>query len=374
MNVELPKKRKVLIVDDTPQNIQVLMGILDEHYAIIAARDGFKALDLAEKSPQPDIILLDIMMPEMDGYEVCRRLKANEKTRGIPVVFVSALADYEDEERGLAVGGIDYLTKPITPAIVLARVKNHIALREAQLTLESQNAELLKAAKLREDVEMITRHDLKSPLNVILAYPDLILMEGGLSDKQESALDKIQAAGYRMLDMINHSLDLYKMETGQYKLHAADVNLVDVFNSVVNECQGAASDKNIDIELFMGNERLDPDETFTIVGEEMLCLTLFSNLLKNAVEASPENEVVQISLDRSGEFGVVSIHNQGQVPIELMDRFFEKYVTCGKNNGTGLGTYSAKLSTEVQHGHIEMGSSETEGTRLIVSLPTKGQV
>ncbi len=362
-------KKKVLIVDDTPQNIKILMAILEGQYAIIAARDGFKAIELAEKLPQPDIILLDIMMPELDGYEVCKRLKASKKTRDIPVVFVSALSDCEDEEKGLAVGGIDYLIKPINPAIVLARVKNHIALHEAQLRLEEQNKELLLATKLREDVEMITRHDLKSPLNIILAYPDMMLLEGGLTGKQAQSLHRIQSAGYRMLDMINHSLDLYKMEIGQYKLNASNINLADILFSVVGECKGLCSAKDVTIQLHRNSECLLAGDQFMVFGEDMLCHTLFSNLLKNAVEASPVGEVVDLFLSFSDSFAVVSIHNKGRVPVEMYDCFFEKYTTSGKNNGTGLGAYSARLSTEVQNGDITMSSSEKAGTTLRVSLP-----
>lgn len=362
-------KKKVLIVDDTPQNIQILMAILEDKYAIIAARDGYKAIELAKKTPQPDIILLDIMMPDLDGYEVCKRLKSNEATRDIPVVFVSALSDCEDEEKGLAVGGIDYLIKPINPAIVLARVKNHLALHEAQLKLESQNKELLLAAKLREDVEMITRHDLKSPLNIILAYPDMMLMNGDLTEKQVDALNRIQSAGYRMLDMINHSLDLYKMETGGYKFNASEINLVDIIFSAVGECKSVCSAKDVSIQLFKNSEELLPSDNFMVVGEDMLCHTLFSNLLKNAVEASPINAVVKLVVSNVDDFSVVSIQNEGQVPVEMHDCFFDKYATFGKNNGTGLGTYSARLSAEIQKGSIAMSSSETAGTLLKISLP-----
>ena len=133
------KKHAVLIVDDTPTNIKVLMETLKEDYRIVAAVNGERALQLAASEPIPDIILLDVMMPEMDGYEVCSRLKADAKTRDIPIIFVTAMSDTQDETKGLGLGAVDYVTKPISPPVVLARVKNHLELKRARELLRDQN-------------------------------------------------------------------------------------------------------------------------------------------------------------------------------------------------------------------------------------------
>ncbi|TIH12068.1 response regulator [Marinifilum sp. JC120] len=139
-------KKRVLIVDDTPENLQILMEALKNDYAILAAKNGEKALKLARTAPQPDIILLDIMMPEMDGYEVCRRLKGSPKTKKIPVIFVTALTEAQDETMGLELGAVDYLTKPVTPSIVQARVSTHLNLRKAQQETEKVLSKTLKGA------------------------------------------------------------------------------------------------------------------------------------------------------------------------------------------------------------------------------------
>lgn len=132
-------KRTVLIVDDTPANVSLLNNILKDQYKTKIATNGEKALKLASSDSAPDLILLDIMMPEMDGYEVCEQLKANPKTADIPVVFLTAKVSEEDETRGLAMGAVDYITKPISPPIVLERVKNHLTLKEARDLLQHQN-------------------------------------------------------------------------------------------------------------------------------------------------------------------------------------------------------------------------------------------
>jgi sigma-B regulation protein RsbU (phosphoserine phosphatase) len=133
------EKQTVLVVDDTPANIKVLMETLKDDYRIVAAVNGQRALQLAASDPNPDIILLDVMMPEMDGYEVCAKLKADAKTRDIPIIFVTAMSDTQDETKGLELGAVDYITKPISPPVVSARVKNHLELRQAREILKNQN-------------------------------------------------------------------------------------------------------------------------------------------------------------------------------------------------------------------------------------------
>ncbi len=130
------ERQKVLIVDDTPENIQVLMETLKKDYAIVAATNGYKALQMAVKDPLPDLILLDIMMPGIDGYEVCAQLKDDDKTRNIPVIFVTALSDAGDEAKGLSLGAVDYITKPFNPSLVLARVHNQLELKRYRDSLE----------------------------------------------------------------------------------------------------------------------------------------------------------------------------------------------------------------------------------------------
>ncbi|MDH5300536.1 MAG: hybrid sensor histidine kinase/response regulator [Gammaproteobacteria bacterium] len=365
-------RKTILIVDDVPTNIQVLISVLRNEYNIVAATDGQKALSLAAKTPQPDLILLDVVMPEMSGYEVCAELKRNPQTKDIPVVFVSSLTDENDEETGLLAGGIDYLVKPVKSAIVRARVRNYLRLYDVQRELERNNQRLKESAALRDQVEVMTRHDLKSPLNVILAYPDILMLEGGLSDSQADALNEIRSAGYRMLNMINRSLDMYKLEMGKYRLNPEQVNLVGVLFSVLGEMQRYVREKKLTVNLLCRGKVITRNDEFKVYGEEMLCQIIFSNLLKNAMEASPEGGGVQVDLDLVGGRAHVRIHNQGVVPEVLRGCFFEKFSTAGKKGGTGLGTYSARLSALVQNGDISMVTDDVHGTELLVMLPVPG--
>lgn len=143
-------KSTVLVVDDVSENIEVMIGILEIDYVVKFALNGEKALEIAAKEPKPDIILLDIMMPDMDGYEVCTKLKQDVSTSNIPVIFVTAIDDMKGELKGFEVGGMDYITKPVIPEIVLARVKTHLKLKEIteQLAQYSQRMEKMLDDKL----------------------------------------------------------------------------------------------------------------------------------------------------------------------------------------------------------------------------------
>lgn len=148
-------KASILVVDDIPENIDALKETLKNNYIVRPALNGTLALKIAAADPQPNLILLDIMMPEMDGYEVMRRLRADDRTRGIPVIFVTAATDMESELKGIELGAVDYITKPFNPAIVRARVNTHLELRKARIRLEEQNQELKAKTELLEKLAKI---------------------------------------------------------------------------------------------------------------------------------------------------------------------------------------------------------------------------
>ncbi|MGE0085194.1 MAG: response regulator [Desulfococcaceae bacterium] len=368
------RKYRILVVDDEPNNLQLMRQILSPHYQMAFAASGPKSLDIV-KTLETDLILLDIMMPGMDGYEVCERLRNDEKTKHIPVIFVTAKDDVDDEVRGLELGAIDYITKPVSPSIVKARVKNQLELKSAlekiekqNQRLEKQNMELKDAAVLREDVERITRHDLKTPLNAIIGVPRIMMMDRNLPEKYKNFLKMIEDAGLTMLSMINFSLDLFKMERGIYRFRPAAVDISGIIAKILAELRELESSRNLYPELLVNGKICKNPDSFTAQGEELLCYSMLSNLIRNAFEASPEGERIRIELAREKDYAVIRIHNKGAVPPEIRDRFFDKYVTSGKKSGTGLGTYSARLIALTQGGSIDMDTSEEKGTILTVRL------
>ncbi len=365
-NIE--KEDRILIVDDTLENLQLLGDFFkQEGYQINIAQNGLQALDVVNAMP-PDLILLDIMMPEMDGFETCKRLKADPETADIPVIFLTAKMDTEGIIDGFKLGAVDYLTKPFNMEELLARSNTHLELSRARKTIETQNAELIEAAKLREEIDRIVRHDLKTPLNAIIGYPQIILLKENLTDKGKKHINAIQHAGYRMLNMINLSLDLFKMETGVYQLNPAPVDVLRVLKNIETEVEDIREIKNLTIKTAVVGQPSNPNDTLSIPGEELLCYSMLANLIKNALEASPEGDCISIAVDNKDPT-VIRIHNNGEVPEEMRDRFFAKYATFGKTNGTGLGTYSAKLIAETLQGQISMATSSTAGTTVTILLP-----
>ncbi len=364
------RKPTILAVDDSPANIDVVKEVLSADYLVQAAVDGNAALSIVAKQ-KPDLILLDIIMPGVDGYDVCRQLKTNAASRDIPIIFLTVKDEDADEAHGLALGAVDYIVKPISPAILKERVKTHLTLRQVRQRLELQNEELLTAARLREDVDNIIRHDLKAPLSVIVGYPDLMMSAGNLTEEQVGYLKSIQESGYLMLSMVNMSLNLLKMERGQYELNPEPVDLVSVFRKLFREYQGLVSREHLKLEMTLHGNPVGEQSRIFLRAEELLTFSLFSNLLKNAVEASPANKTISIQVESDGDMTRISLKNEGSVPEAIRDRFFDKYVTAGKKFGTGLGTYSARLMAETLQGSIELDASDPRSTTIVVSLPSE---
>ena len=232
--------------------------------------------------------------------------------------------------------------------------------------LEAQNTALREAFRLREEVERIARHDLKTPLASIASVPRLLRERRTLDPSEDELLGMVERAAQRVLSMVNLSLDLFRMEEGTYRLRAQAVDLGAIVQTVTRELQAHARSKQLRLVLDL------PPEPVHAQGEELLCYSTLANLVKNALEASPDGGEVRVtlraSIDADGDAVALDIHNAGQVPAELRERFFEKYATHGKAGGTGLGAYSARLMARVQRGSLRMQSDE-EGTTLSLRLP-----
>jgi DNA-binding response OmpR family regulator len=353
------RKCTVLVVDDIPTNIEVLAGALRDDYAIKVAINGKKALEIANAF-HVDLILLDIMMPVMDGFEVCRQLKANPKTADIPVIFLSARDGVPDVVGGLRLGAVDYVSKPADPAILKARISTHLLLSTAMHDLKRQNALLVENAHLREHVERMTQHDLKSPIAVAL-HASQALLGGALDAAQRDNAQMIETAATNALEMINRTLDIWRMEKGEYQPALQAFDLGALLSRVARQTELAFASREISV-------RVAPASDAVCLGEPILCYSLFNNALKNAAEASPAGATVALGIAPGyGNLHVV-VDNEGEVPRARRERFFEKYAGSTKLGGIGLGAYSIRLMAEVQGGEVAMETGAGR-TRLTVTLP-----
>ncbi|MBF0272827.1 MAG: response regulator [Magnetococcales bacterium] len=364
------KEGTILLVDDQPDQIKVIKSALDQLFAVKVAIRGDVACQIAAAGGV-DLILLDVLMPEMDGYEVCRRLKANPDTAGIPVIFLTCKDTQDDETVGLQLGAVDFIRKPSSASVVLVRCRNTIAHQRAKEDLRRKNEELEQALKVREDMERISRHDMKGPLSGILGLPEIMLLDNNYTEAQRNLLKLIERSGYIMLDMINKSLDMYKMENNTYKLQAEHFDLLETLKHIVGGLEKHIQSKRIKIRFEMPGQA-GPPESFFVLGEKMLCYSVFYNLFLNAIEAANYHGEIRIRLSFADGFGRIRITNPGEVPVAIRPQFFDKYVT-GKLHGSGLGTYSAWLAAKTQGGGIALDASQSGETSVIVTLPEGSQ-
>jgi signal transduction histidine kinase/CheY-like chemotaxis protein/HPt (histidine-containing phosphotransfer) domain-containing protein len=244
----------------------------------------------------------------------------------------------------------------LSPAVVIARRMS------AALNAEERSRTLEENARLREDVERISRHDLKTPLNSILGAARLLRDDARLAPDQQELVGVLQRAGLRMLEMVNLSLGLFRMETGTYALRPQAVNLREVVSGVLVDLHPYAEAHRV--ALNWGGSHPGPVQ---VRGEELLCYSIIANLVKNAVEAAGPGARVDVVL-AAGDPVTLTVHNRGEVPPEIARRFFEKYVSGRRNGGTGLGTYSARLMARAQHGELRMRTG-AQGTTLTLTLP-----
>ncbi|HET8746426.1 MAG TPA: response regulator [Ramlibacter sp.] len=244
----------------------------------------------------------------------------------------------------------------LSPAVVIAR-RMHAA-----LNAEERSRSLEENARLREDVERIARHDLKTPLNSILGAARLLHDDARLAPDQQELVGVLQRAGLHMLEMVNLSLGLFRMETGSYELRPQAVNLREVVARVLVDLRPYAEAHRV--ALHWEGAR---GAAVHVRGEELLCYSIIANLVKNAVEAAGAGAQVSVAL-APGDPVALTVHNPGEVPAEIAGRFFDKYVTSQKSGGTGLGTYSARLMARAQHGELRMATG-AQGTTLTLTLP-----
>jgi signal transduction histidine kinase len=221
---------------------------------------------------------------------------------------------------------------------------------------------------LKEDVERITRHDLKAPIAGILGGLDFLRRYTTLDEEQASMVDEMRLTANTAMNLVNRSLDLYKMETGRYQCMASPVDMVRLVRRTLKDLAGLAGAHDVRVLFTREGRELREGDTLTVHTDETLVYALLANLLKNAIEASEPGQQVTLTLGGKEELRL-TVHNRTAVPEEIRETFFDKYKTAGKRQGTGLGTYSAKLIAETLGGTIAMTTSEEKGTMLVVTLP-----
>ncbi|MGB4075320.1 response regulator [Pseudomonas sp.] len=355
----------LLVVDDMPDNLLLISGLFQDEFRVRIAHNGQKALDICTSDDPPDLLLLDIMMPGMDGFQVAQQLREHPTACNLPLLFITAMTDSASRLKGLELGAVDFVSKPIDPVLLQLRVRNLLRYVELHKNLQTDYDNMLELSRLREDVERITRHDLKGPLAGIIGLVQNLASECTLKPQQAEMMRLVEESSLQLLQMVNLSNELYKIETGRFQLDAKPVELAQMLRRLLQITGAAFAEKELQLDL-----QLPPGNPPQGLGDAMLCYSLLQNLLKNACEAAPPQSQVSVRLNQEQGWVQVCMENHPAVPAEIRERFFDKFATYGKQGGTGLGTYSAKLLSEAQRGRLELqADDQTDQTRLIFSLP-----
>ncbi|MGA2222206.1 MAG: hybrid sensor histidine kinase/response regulator [Verrucomicrobiia bacterium] len=370
------KTPDILIVDDTPANLQLLTEMLKKHgYRVRPVPSGKLAIQ-AVQNEKPDLILLDINMPEMNGYEVCEHFKADEALKEIPVLFISALDETIDKIKAFAAGGVDYVTKPFQFEEVEARVQTHLKLRRLQIELESRNRQLQenydqlrKLEDLRDNLTHMIVHDMRSPLMGITGYLEMLEMDAGkkLNSDELAILRDARSSGLVLVGMVNSLLDISRLEQGKMPLNVTESDVDVLIQNALNSLGSLTKQ----VSLLYQKQSLP----VMVNCDANLVTRVIANLVGNAIKFTPEGGKVAVSVEKNGDGAKLCVADTGSgIPREYHEKIFEKFGQVeaqqqGKMYSTGLGLTFCKLAVEAHGGEIGVESEVDKGSTFWFTLP-----
>lgn len=375
------KKHTVLMVDDNPTNLNVLLDALKHHgFKLLAAKSGEEAIQRALFA-KPDLILLDVLMPGIDGFETCQKLKEIPETAEIPIIFMTALADTVDKVKGFSFGAVDYITKPFQHEEVLSRVNAHLTIQDLKRNLEQKNAEMeeknrLLDEALKHEKELnrlktglvgMASHELRRPLTVISLYSrSLFPKENGNAPEQHEGYTKIQKSIRQMTQLLDDILLATQSEMGKLTFEPEVVNLGELCSKIVQESElidDSAHSLHFTVTNNAENALVDP----------RLIQRIISNLLSNAVKYSPHGTNIWFDLNTHDAQATFIVKDEGiGISPEDQQKLFENFQrgsNVGKTPGTGLGLTIVKQCVELHNGTMIFSSELGKGTTFEVTLP-----
>jgi len=383
MNEQLGEAPRIMIVDDMPQNLQLLEGMLrDKGWRVFTLPSGEMALQAAARE-WPEIILLDVAMPGMDGYEVCTRLKADPRLKDIPVLFLSALNEPWDKARAFRAGGVDYITKPFQMEDVEARVQTHLRLRRLQAELASQNslleARVLERTRQLADAHarlasldqaksaflMVISHELRTPLNGLIGVAELLLMELPDASKLENYRRMLDDSRQRILALVDDALLLAEVQTSGESLPAKTIALAPVLHDAIAQ---AAKSRGPAGAVFSA----PPPTSAQVIGDTRLLTKAMQLLLETASKFSARDGTVDLSLIGAAHAQLVSMEASGYaIPPAELPLFFEVLAinkTLTPGGDLGLAPALARCLLEAFGGRVRVENLKPPGIRISIRL------
>ncbi len=366
------KPAKILVVDDQPINIKLLQRKLErEGYVVQTAYNGLECLDAVKASP-PDLILLDVMMPEMDGIEACQRLKENEDTKAIPIIFITAKSSKEGKLEGLSAGGVDYITKPIDLDETLARVKTQLRLQEffrENMDLQMRLADSRKTAAIGAITQGIA-HNLNNLLGVVVGYLDLLKNGFDSPDMVQRSVTLMDQAINRMVNIIRQ---LSTIATNE-RVALTPLNLQDLLEGSVARFK---QEYEVETVVTISN---DLPEDFTMTTNAEVIESIIGKLLINAWESYPKNEPNEnrevwletelVDTKDGGQRLLIKANDDGAgIPEDIRDTIFEPFITTKTSVGRGLGLTMARHAVRNLQGDLNLHERNGGGTCAVLSYP-----
>lgn len=364
----------ILIVDDISENLQLLGAVLsNEKYKVAAISDSTKVLDQACKY-NPDLILLDIMMPSKNGYEVCEELKAHPDTREIPVIFLSAKTEQEDINKGLMLGGADYVTKPFNTRELLERVKTHVRLKKSKDLITRQNEELRKLTDAKNRIYQVVGHDLRSPLNGLQGLLQMLVMdvEDGEFDREMllKQLSYLSESSSKINLLLNDLLDWTRIQTGDIQVQSEEVNIRDVAEEAIQLMSFSAGKKGVTIHI-------NAEEDLRAETDRRMIGTIIRNFISNAIKYSePGGEIIFDASNKGDELEIKLTDNGIGMDEETLANLkkglhFASMEGTAREKGTGVGLILSKQLTSLLGGALNVDSSLGKGSEFTLNLPLK---
>ena len=362
---------KILVVDDVMSNVLLLKILLtNEQFQVITCSNGNSCLELARTEP-PDLILLDVMMPDISGFDTCSELRKDEETKDIPVIFLTALNNPADLVRGFQVGGNDFLTKPFNKEELVMRVMHQISLVAAKRIIVSQNIELRRTISNRDKMYSVIAHDLRSPMASIRMVLNLLvnaIPPETIGQELFDLIDKANRESEETHDLLDNLLKWTKSQTGRLNVVLQEFDLAEVVPGVVDIFVMIAETKHIKLNLNI-------EEGVEVNADKDMLKTVIRNFISNAIKFSNENSTIDISVKNEAPMARISVrdHGVGISADRIATLFSDGKTTYGTANeeGSGLGLQLCKDFAVKNGGDVEVTSIEGEGSTFSVLVPLK---
>lgn len=363
------KKGTILIVDDQLNNLKVISELLSNNYKVYTSTSGINAFQILEKV-KIDIILLDIIMPDMDGFDVCQRLKKNTSTCDIPIIFLTAKNSTEDIIKGLTLGAVDYIKKPFHSKEVKVRIETHLQLKKTKEELKLANSHLKELNAIKDKFISIISHDLKNPIGAVSNLSKILISDLDSIDKEKmlKMLGLINQSSENTFKLLDNLLTWSRAQTGKIKINRTKIHLNDLLQYAIDFCQSLAVNKDIKIIN-------DSNLSLEIWADMDMINTVLRNLITNAIKFTNRNGFVRIQSKNHNNAITISVVDTGvgmsQDTLNDLFQTEKKTSTTGteKEEGTGLGLLISKEFIGKHGGEIWAESQEGVGSKFHFTLP-----